>query len=86
MHYSFVKVTFRDSWYRNNKATWHAFVKRWLQRLQPEQCYSGYEIGTTTIGVMGAYESDVMERICADHFYGLDIDHPWKMGFQYQRR
>jgi len=23
----------------------------------------------------------VMERICADYFYGLDIDHPMKMGF-----
>jgi hypothetical protein len=83
MRYSSVKITFRDSWYRNNKATWHAFVERWLQRLQPEQCYSGYEIGTTTIGVMGAYESDVMERICADHFYGLDIDHALEMGFHF---
>lgn len=86
MAYSTVKITFRDSWYRNNKATWHAFVERWLHRLQPEQCYSGYEIGTTTIGVMGAYESDVMERVCADHFYGLDIDHPPINGFHYHER
>ncbi len=81
MCYSTVKITFRDSWYHQNQATWHAFVERWLHRLQPEQCYSGYEIGTTTTGVMGAYESDVMERICADHFYGLDIDHALNMGF-----
>lgn len=86
MGYTTVKITFRDSWYRNNKATWHTFVERWLQRLQPEQCYSGYEFGTTTIGVMGAYESDVMERICADHFYGLDIDHPPITGFHYHER
>lgn len=83
MGYTTVKITFRDSWYRNNKTTWHAFVERWLNRLRPEQCYSGYEIGTTTIGAMGAYESDVMERICADHFYGLDVDHPQVNGFHF---
>ncbi|UXY15923.1 hypothetical protein N8I74_02580 [Chitiniphilus purpureus] len=83
MRYASIKITFRDNWYQNNKATWHAFVQRWVARLQPEQCYSGYEIGTTTIGVMGAYESDVMERICADHFYGLDIDHPQINGFHF---
>jgi hypothetical protein len=81
--YSTVKITFRDLWYRagNNRQVWHSFVEKWLHRLKPEQCYSGYEIGTTTIGVMGAYESDVMERICADYFYGVDVDHPMQMGY-----
>jgi hypothetical protein len=83
MCYTTVKITFRDSWYREHKNIWHAFVNKWIQRLQPEQCYSGYEIGTTTTGVLGAYESDVMERICADYFYGLDVDHPLKMGYHY---
>ena len=79
--YTTVKLTFRDKWYRtgNNSQIWQGFVRKWIGRLQPEQCYSGYEIGTTTMG--GTYESDVMDRIFADHFYGMDIDHPEKMGF-----
>ena len=85
MRYTTLKITFRHSWYLNNQARWHAFVLDCLKRLEPEQCYSGFEIGTTASGVMGAYESDVMERICADYFYGLDIDHPGDMGFQYHR-
>jgi hypothetical protein len=81
MRYTTVKITFRDKWYREHKNVWYAFVNKWLQRLQPEQCYSGYEIGMPPGGILGAYESDVMERICADYFYGLDVDHPLKMGF-----
>jgi len=83
MRFTTVKISFRDKWFRagNNRQVWRAFVQKWIERLQPEQCYSGYEIGTTTTGVGGAYESDVMERICADYFYGLDVDHPGKMGF-----
>ncbi|MDR3157895.1 MAG: DUF3396 domain-containing protein [Zoogloeaceae bacterium] len=79
--YRWEYITFCDRWYRQNESVWHRFVEKWLNRLQPEQCYSGYEIGTTTTGPMGAYESDVMERICANYFYGLDIDHPQKMGY-----
>ncbi|MCL2141446.1 MAG: DUF3396 domain-containing protein, partial [Methanimicrococcus sp.] len=83
-HYTTIKISFRDGWYRsNNQQVWNDFIIKWLHRLKPEQCYSGYEIGTTTVGTMGAYESDVMERICADYFYGLDVDHPGKMGFNY---
>ena len=85
MEYSTLKITFRHSWYLQNKQQWHEFILNCLRLLEPEQCYSGYEIGTTGTGVIGAYESDVMERICADFFYGLDIDHPAKMGFQYNR-
>jgi len=81
--YTTIKITFRDSWYRKNQSIWHRFVEKWLRRLRPEQCYSGYEIGTITTGVFGAYESDVMERICADYFYGLDVDHPLSMGRHY---
>ena len=82
MRYSTLKITFRDSWYRKNQNVWHGFVEKWLSRLRPEQCYSGYEIGTTT-GFMGTYESDVLERICADYFYGLDVDHPQVTGYHW---
>jgi len=85
MRYSSLKITFRHSWFLENKERWHAFVLDCLRSLEPEQCYSGYEIGTTGAGAFGAYESDVMERICAEHFYGFDIDHPNVNGFQYHR-
>ncbi|ATE61634.1 hypothetical protein [Thauera sinica] len=80
MDYTTLKITFRHSWYVEHRREWREFVLACLHLLEPEQCYSGFEIGNT-----GAYESDVLERICADHFYGLDIDHPGDMGFQYHR-
>ncbi|MDR1995540.1 hypothetical protein [Azonexus sp.] len=83
--YTTLKITFRHTWYMDNRETWRRFVRDCLAILEPEQCYSGFEIGTTGAGVLGCYESDVMERICADYFYGLDIDHPGDMGFQYHR-
>lgn len=85
MRYSTLKITFRHNWYLQNKSCWHNFVKDCLTLLQPEQCYSGFEIGNTATGVFGSYEMNVMERICADYFYGLDIDHQSKMGYQYHR-
>ncbi|MBH1987962.1 MAG: hypothetical protein I8H76_11625 [Burkholderiales bacterium] len=81
MRYTTLKLTFRHKWYRQNKARWHAFVLHCLALLQPEHCYSGFEVGNGGFNVLGAYEADVMERICADHFYGMDIDHVSKMGF-----
>lgn len=85
MRYTTLKLTFRHKWYRQNKARWHAFVQHCLALLQPEHCYSGFEVGNGGFNVLGAYESDVMERICADHFYGMDIDHVSKMGFHSYR-
>jgi hypothetical protein len=79
--YSRLKITFRERWYRRNVAKWHAFVEQCLRRLQPDHCYSGFEIGNGGFNILGAYECDVLERICADHFYGMDIDHPGPMHF-----
>ena len=81
--YSTVKLVFRYKWYVQNQARWQEFVRRCVASLQPEQCYMGFEVGNGGLGVMGAYEADVLERICADHFYGMDIDHPFQMKFQY---
>jgi hypothetical protein len=81
MRYTTVKLTFRLKWYKQNKVRWQGFVKDCLRLLQPEHCYSGFEVGNGGFNVLGAYECDVLERICADYFYGMDIDHPSKMGF-----
>lgn len=83
MRYTTLKITFRHAWYLQHKAEWHRFMHKWISILQPDQCYSGFEIGSTGSGAMGSYEAEVMERICADYFYGLDIDHPGDMGFHY---
>lgn len=76
-----VKITFRHGWYLENKATWQTFVKMALEVLQPEQCYSGFEMGSGCGGFDGGYEAGVMERLCTEYFYGVDIDHPAKMGY-----
>ena len=79
--YSTVKLVFRYKWYVQNRALWQDFVRRCVTSLQPEQCYMGFEVGNGGLSVMGAYEADVLERICADHFHGMDIDHPSGMRF-----
>jgi hypothetical protein len=81
MSYSFLKLTFRNKWFQKHKQRWYDFVQSSLLKLQPEQCYSGFEVGTGGYNIMGSYESDVLERICADYFYGMDIDHPSPMSF-----
>ena len=81
MQYSRLKLTFRLKWYRNNRERWHAFVRHCLHTLQPEHCYSGFEVGNGGFNILGAYEVDTLERQCADHLYGMDIDHPADMCF-----
>ena len=79
--YTRVKLTFRNRWYRQNKDRWHEFVQRCIQSLQPDQCYSGFEVGNGGFNFMGSYECDVLERISADYFFGMDIDHTGPMSF-----
>ncbi|KAB2923570.1 MAG: DUF3396 domain-containing protein [Dechloromonas sp.] len=81
MRYATLKLTFRHKWYRQNKARWQTFIKDCIAQLQPEHCYSGFEVGNGGFNILGVYESDVLERICADYFYGMDIDHTSRMGF-----
>jgi hypothetical protein len=79
--YSELKLTFRHHWYRQNQAKWHGFIERCLRRLTPDHCYSGFEVGNGGFNILGAYECDVLERICADYFFGMDVDHPSAMAF-----
>ena len=82
-NYSFLKLTFRHHWYNRNQPRWHTFVADCIKRLQPDQCYSGFEVGNGGFSVLGNYECEALERICADHFYGMDVDHASKMGYHY---
>ena len=82
--YSTLKLVFRHKWYaEGNQERWKEFVRDCVRLLRPDQCYMGYEVGNGNLSVMSSYEADVLERICADHFYGMDIDHPSTMGFHY---
>jgi hypothetical protein len=83
MEYSVVKMIFRHRWYNQNKDRWHSFVNQCIETLQPEQCYSGFEVGNGDLTFGIAYENGTMERICADYFYGVDVDHPLKMCFHF---
>lgn len=58
---------------------WFQFIHRAIITLQPEQVFSGYEIGNTAGGENGSFEADITERIFADYFYGLAVDHPKQM-------
>ena len=81
LNYTTLKMVFRHKWYNQNKATWHQFVDTCVERLQPEQCYSGFEVNSGPLGVMGNYEAETMERTLADYFYGMDIDHHLSNGY-----
>lgn len=85
MDYSTLKLTFRHKWYNQNKSRWQSFVKECIAQLQPEHCYSGFEVGNGGFNILGAYESDVLERVCADYFYGMDIDHLSTMAYHSYR-
>ncbi len=73
--YTTVKMIFRHGWYNQNKERWHQFINSCIERLQPEHCYSGFEVSNGPLGVIGNYETETMERVFTDYFYGLDIDH-----------
>ena len=79
--YSYLKFTFSDKFYRNNKDLWNTFVIQALEILQPIQSYSGYEIGNTSQLSIISPEYETVERSFSDYFYGLDIDHPASMAF-----
>jgi len=76
--YSSIQLYYRWSWWKDNKVAWRAFVHQTIQKLQPEQVYSGFamanplEFGTRS-------EVAVWERALTPRFYGLDIDSPYGM-------
>ncbi|MGH1485275.1 MAG: type VI immunity family protein [Cellvibrionaceae bacterium] len=82
IEYTTLKMLFSYQWYQQHKQQWHKFVEHCFELLQPEQCYSGFEVGNGNLTVMNSYEAGTMERICADFYYGMDIDHPSTMAYQ----
>ena len=79
LRYSSLKLSFSEKWYKAHRTHWDQFVEKCLTKLKPIQAYSGYEIGNTAQFPMISPEFEIVERIFADYFYGLDIDHPSNM-------
>lgn len=77
--FSYLKLTFRQHWYLRNRETWHGFVREAIARLQPEQCYSGFEIGNGGFALPLPRWHRMLERACATRLLGMDIDHPARM-------
>ncbi|MEN8368173.1 type VI immunity family protein [Acinetobacter bereziniae] len=75
-NYTSVKLSFSEKWYSENKNFWYAFVQKCLNKLNPIQAYSGYEIGSASTFNVVSPEFEAAERVFSDYFYGLDIDHP----------
>ena len=74
--YTTLKLSFSEKWYKAHRTHWDDFVQQCLTKLKPIQAYSGYEIGNSTNFNIVSPEFEIVERIFADYFYGLDIDHP----------
>ncbi|MEZ0471145.1 type VI immunity family protein [Luteimonas salinilitoris] len=76
--YSYIQFYYRWQWWRDNRDAWRRFVLDIIDRLRPQQVYSGFamanplEFGTRS-------EVSVWERSLATRFYGLDIDDSFGM-------
>ncbi|HBO0861727.1 DUF3396 domain-containing protein [Pseudomonas aeruginosa] len=76
--YSSIQFYYRWQWWLDNQDAWRRFVQRTIERLRPEQVYSGFamanplEFGTRS-------EVTVWDRALTPHFYGLDTDYPYGM-------
>lgn len=77
-NYSSIQFYYRWQWWLDHQSYWRSFVHRTIERLQPEQVYSGFsmanplEFGTRS-------EATVWDRALTPHFYGLDTDYPFGM-------
>lgn len=79
MRYSHLKINFRYAWYiesQENKEKWHQFVEHCIDTLKPRHTYSGFEIAQAASMHLGSYEINSLEKIVAQAFYGVDLDHP----------
>jgi len=76
--YSSIQLYYRWQWWLDNQEAWRRFVLEAIEKLQPEQVYSGFamanplEFGTRS-------EVTTWDRALTPHFYGLDTDYPFSM-------
>ncbi|SFZ79560.1 type VI immunity family protein [Chitinimonas taiwanensis] len=76
--FSYIQLYYRWSWWLENQSVWRAFVLRVTERLRAVQVYSGFSMALP-LAFGSDYEIGAWERVLADRFYGLDMDHPFWM-------
>ncbi|WP_206860802.1 type VI immunity family protein [Lysobacter changpingensis] len=85
LYYSYAQFYYRWQWWLDNRDAWRRFVHATIERLKPEQVYSGFamanplEFGTRS-------EVTVWDRALAPYFYGLDTDYPFGMADRHDLR
>jgi hypothetical protein len=85
LRYSYAQFYYRWQWWLDNRDGWRRFVHETIERLKPEQVYSGFamanplEFGTRS-------EVTVWDRALAPSFYGLDTDYPFGMDGRFALR
>lgn len=76
--YSYVQFYYRWQWWQDNKEAWRRFLLNTIERLRPQQVYSGFAIANP-LAFGTRSEVSVWERSLTERFYGLDIDYPFGM-------
>ncbi|CAD5106668.1 type VI immunity family protein [Zestomonas carbonaria] len=76
--YSNIQFYYRWQWWLDNRDAWRRFVLDTIERLKPEQVYSGFAMANPLEFGMRS-EVTVWDRALAPHFYGLDTDYPFNM-------
>lgn len=78
--YSHIQLYQAWQWWLDNSAAWRRFLFSAIDRLKPQQVYSGFAMANPpAFGTRS--EVSVWDRSLAMHFYGLDTDYPFSMGF-----
>lgn len=72
--YSFIQFHYRWQWWLDNKDAWRRFVLETIERLRPDQVYSGFAMAHPLSG--DPADVGAWERALIPHFHGLDSDHP----------
>lgn len=76
--YSSIQLYYRWQWWLDHKDEWRNFVLETIEKLQPEQVYSGFAIANPLEFGTRA-EVTTWDRALTPHFYGLDTDYPFSM-------
>jgi hypothetical protein len=76
--YSSIQLYYRWQWWLDNKEAWRRFVLETIERLKPEQIYSGFAMANP-LAFGSRSEVAVWDRALTPYFYGLDTDYPFTM-------
>ncbi|MGK5055141.1 type VI immunity family protein [Janthinobacterium sp. RB2P8] len=76
--YTSIQFYYRWSWWKDNKNAWRQFVLETIEKLKPDQVYSGFSMANP-LAFGTRSEVAVWERSLAPRFFGLDIDYPFSM-------